>query len=133
MTELRQVSVVGSAALAENLGVLGIAEAAPWDLFLELGDRRYSSTGDDLFESLTSLRYALEGDGLLICVEGARADVYPSGMSRQMGGGRRAYRHVAGRRPSRADLVDVFDATPCEEVVGVDAQLASITQLRASG
>ena len=91
------------------------------------------ATGVDLFDSLTGLRDALEAEGLLICIEGARADVYPSGMSRQMGGGRRAYRHVSGRRPERADLVDIFDATCCGDVVSVDEQLASVRRLRAGG
>ena len=130
MSESREVSVLGPDIAC---GVLIIADRAPWDLALELGDRRYAVTGLDLFDSLTSLRGALEAEGILICIEGARADVYPSGMSRQMGGGRRAYRHVPGRRPDRSDLVDIFDATCCSGVVSVDDQLASVRRLRAGG
>jgi hypothetical protein len=78
MSESREVSVLGSEV---ERGVLTIALAEPWDLTLDLGERRYSASGLDLFDSLTSLRGALEADGLLICIEGARADVYPSGMS----------------------------------------------------
>jgi hypothetical protein len=130
MSESREVSVWG---LEVERGVLTIADEAPWDLALELGERRYAASGADLFDSLTSLRGALEVEGRLICIEGARADVYPSGMSRQMGGGRRAYRHVPGRRPDRSDLVDIFDATCCDDVVSVDDQLASVKRLRAGG
>ncbi len=97
------------------------------------GGRMTSRADASGFDSLTSPRGALKAEGLLICIEDARADVYPSGMSRQMGGGRRAYRHVSGRRPDRADLVDIFDAACCHDVVSVDDQLASVRRPRASG
>lgn len=129
MSESREVLVLGSEL---EPGVLTIAASEPWDLTLELGERRYAVCGADLFDSLTSLRGALEADGLLICVEGACADVYPSGMSRQMAGGRRAYRHVSGRRPDRTDLVDIFDSACCHAVVSVEEQLASVRRLRSS-
>ncbi len=109
---------------------LEIGDVSPWRLRLECGDDEYSSEGLDLFESLTSLRLQLESGGLLLCVNGARADVYPSGMSRQMAGGRMAYQLARGRRPGREDLVDIFDAACCDWVVGVDEQLASVRKLR---
>jgi hypothetical protein len=130
MSESREISVRGPGI---ELGVLTIADRAPWELVLELGERRFAVTGVDLFDSLTKLRRALEAEGRLICIEGARGDVYPSGMSRQMGGGRLAYRHVSGHRPDRSNLVDIFDATCCQDVVGLEDQIASVKRLRAGG
>ena len=129
VTEVRDVQVHGS----EARGRLTIEDASPWQLRLECGGIQYSSEGLDLFESLTSLRRQLEADGLALCVEGARSDVFPSGMSRQMSGGRMAYRIVRGRRSGPDDVVDVFDPTCCDSVVGVDEQLAAVRALRESG
>jgi hypothetical protein len=130
MSESREVSFLGSKA---ERGLLIIADSEPWTLSADVGGDRYVASGFDLFDSLTKLRRALEADGLLICIQGARADVHPSGMSRQMGGGRRAYRHVSGRRPGVADLVDIFDAADCKEVVSVENQFLSIKRLRSDG
>jgi hypothetical protein len=38
-----------------------------------------------MFEALVRLRRQLEPDGLMIAVQGARRDTYPSGMARDMG------------------------------------------------
>jgi hypothetical protein len=65
-----------------------------------------------------------------ICCLGARPDVFPSGMSSQMSGGRKAYRHHLGRRPTREDLVDVFDPASCEDVVTIDEQERTVRSLR---
>ncbi|HSS97469.1 MAG TPA: hypothetical protein VLK33_10585 [Terriglobales bacterium] len=62
----------------------------------------------DLFESFISLRKELEGVGIQLLCAGARSDVFPSGMSRDMGGGRKAYITKLGCSPTRADLVDIF-------------------------
>jgi hypothetical protein len=40
--------------------------------------------GDDLFECLINARLELESRGLLLCCQGCRPDVFPSGMHRQM-------------------------------------------------
>jgi hypothetical protein len=129
MSEFREVSVLGA---DRQPGALTIGGDSPCELILDVGGRTYRSHGLDWFDSLQQLRAALERDGLLICVEGARGDVFPSGMSRQMGDGRRAYRHVLGRRPERTDLVDVFGTTCCDDVVSIAEQHESIRRLRAS-
>jgi hypothetical protein len=110
-------------------GVLAVTFNPPELTFL-LGSSSYSAAGYDLFDALTTLRRSLESDGWLICCAGASRDVYPSGMSRQMSGGRAAYRHVTGRQPGQADLVDILDAVDPVEVVGVDAQLDSVRRFR---
>ena len=42
----------------------------------------YTVTGPDMFEALVGVRRQLEPDGLMIAVQGARRDTYPSGMAR---------------------------------------------------
>jgi hypothetical protein len=92
---------------------------------LKWSDGRAEETlGNDLFDCLCLLRERLEPDGWLIMCEGARVDVYPSGMSREMGAGRRAYVLRLGEHADRNDLVDIFAATKV-------AQLASVRDQRA--
>lgn len=69
----------------------------------------------------------------MLCVEGARGDVFPPGMARQMSGGRQACRIVRGRRPEREHLVDIFDHTCCDEVVTVNDQVGLGRRLRGPG
>jgi len=52
----------------------------------------------------------------------ARLDVWPSGMGRDMGDGRKAYIHRLDRASSRDDLVDIFDPCKLEEVASVEEQ-----------
>jgi hypothetical protein len=109
---------------------LEISLEAPWLLKLVCDDEVFEAQEFDVFESLIAIRRQLEPMNWVLCCAGARADVWPSGMSRDMGGGRRAYVHVAGRRPSFEDLVDIFDPADCGDVVSVDAQKLSIKELR---
>ncbi len=85
------------------------------------GEKRLARKGD-LFSSLTDIRKELEKDNLFILCEGSRRDVAPSGMSRQMGGGRRSYRLALGRQALRSDLVDIFDPINESEVSTVAEQ-----------
>lgn len=63
-------------------------------------------TGSDLFNCLHGLRQVLEAEGLLLCCQGARPDVFPSGMDRQMGEARHA--HVLGLEARQEESVDIF-------------------------
>jgi hypothetical protein len=76
------------------------------------------------------LREQLEDTGRLLCCQRARPDVYPSGMSAQMSGGRLAYRHHAGRRPTADDLVFILYAADCTDVVSVEQQREAVRRLR---
>src|SRR4051812_1204472 len=64
---------------------------------------------DDLFEALRRLRTLLEQDGFRLLCNGSRIDVSPSGMSRGMSGGRKAYVLRLGVPGELADLVDIFE------------------------
>ena len=119
MDKRRQLDVRGSDG-THSVDVT-IATEPPWRVGLEFPDGRLEhAEGQDLFAALQALRRRLQDAGMVLCCQGARPDVFPSGMSRQMGGGRRAYRHRAGRPPTIEDLVDIFDPADCNDVVTVN-------------
>jgi hypothetical protein len=89
---------------------------------VELG--AYHAREADLFECLRTIRRELEPTGVRLCCNGARVDVWPSGMARDMGGGRHAYILRMGRQAQRSDLVSIFDPAPVEAVGDVDDQEA---------
>jgi hypothetical protein len=92
--------------------------------------RVFQSSGALLIVALSALRRELESASYLICVQGARFDVYPSGLTSQMNGGRFAYVHFRNRRSFRSDLVDILAPALPEEVTTVKAQIASIRSIR---
>ena len=81
---------------------------------------------DDAFEALCLIREELEPYGWRIGVAGAQADVWPSGMARDQGGGQRAYRLTAERV---GDLVDTFEPVPPDTVTTVALQRAETDRL----
>jgi hypothetical protein len=100
-----------------------VLPASLWTLTvreIELNSQTFS--GRDLFEAMIELRRALEATGALLLCAGARPEVFPSGMSRGMGGGRKAYVTRLGQPARRADLVDIFEAAEVNAVDTVDAQ-----------
>jgi hypothetical protein len=126
--ESRRLAVTGSAT--KRSVVLTFSTCHPWRLRAVFDDGAAWDVEDsDLFECLIQVRKRLEGEGALICCEGARRDVFPSGMARQMGGARRAYRLVSDRAAESPTLVDIFAPTPCDAVVGVSEQTESVRKL----
>jgi hypothetical protein len=81
------------------------------------------TVGPDQFECLLQLRNEVEPLGYRILVNGARRNVWPSGMGRDMGGGRKAFVLVLGV-PGRPDLVDIFEPAPESEIARVEDQRA---------
>ncbi len=128
MSERRQVRVSGPDG--ERAIEARIATEPPWSLSLDLGEGQVvKAEAADLFAALEAIRQQLERSGLRVCCQGAQADVFPSGMARQMAGGRRAYRLRSGRRPTREDLVDIFDPAECGDVVTVEKQYETVERL----
>jgi hypothetical protein len=81
---------------------------------------------DDAFEALCAIRDRLEPDGWRVGLRGALADVWPSGMARDQGGGLRAYRLT----PTGAgDVVATFDPVDPSEVVTLAEQRAETDRL----
>jgi len=76
--------------------------------------------GEDLFEALIGLRIALERMGCRLLCAGARADVYPSGMARDLGSARKAYILRIGF--PGVDLIDIFTSAAPELIGTVEEQ-----------
>ncbi|MFI9561588.1 hypothetical protein [Nonomuraea endophytica] len=68
-----------------------------------------SAASVDLFDCLAIIRQDLESDGWLLLCNGARRDVYPSPMQRQMARGRYAYLHMQPRTSNSPPHVDIFE------------------------
>jgi len=97
------------------------------------GDRQYTleleipnlglhrTDGPDQFECLVRARDDLEPQGFRFLVNGARRNVWPSGMARDMGGGRKAYVLVLGQ-PGRPELVDIFEPADETQISSVQEQ-----------
>ena len=92
-------------------------------LTLQFDDCEIASVSDvGFFDALCEIRGKLERQGLILWCNGAREDVYPSGMSRNMGAGDLAFRLEMGRPSVRSDLVDILEI-PSEGVcVSIDEQ-----------
>ena len=101
---------------------LKVSIAPPWTLsFVGLSMRLSDIAASDLFDGLCMIRKQLETFGAQISCAGARLDVFPSGMSRSMSGGRKAYITRFGAPALQGDLIDIFD--PAEpDLVGTVAQ-----------
>lgn len=114
--------------LVDNKGdhrtcTLKISEEEPWSIKIESTEfEERNFQGDDLFDCLMKLREYLDEKNYLLLCNGARIDVYPSGMSRDMSDGRLAYIAKIGMSPSRDDLVDIFEPTSQEHVGTVEQQ-----------
>jgi hypothetical protein len=94
-----------------------VAQHPEWKLVLSgEGFRGREFSGGDLFDALTSLRVALEELDIQLLCNGARPDVFPSGMSRDMSGGRKAYVTKLGCPALRTDMVDIFDYADAQSV-----------------
>ncbi|MDQ2587962.1 hypothetical protein CKY47_29105 [Saccharothrix yanglingensis] len=74
----------------------------------------FTATGPDMFEALLRLRRQLEPYGYAVAVQGARRDVWSSGMARDMGGGMKAYVMRPGKEATTSDLVQTLDDAPVE-------------------
>lgn len=95
----------------------------PWWIRLKIkGQEDKEFHGADLFECLCQVRLALESANCLVLCNGARIDVYPSRMSREMGGGRKAYVLKMEKQTQHEDLIDIFDPAPKDLIAPVVTQ-----------
>jgi hypothetical protein len=106
-----------------------IASEAPATIVFDAPAWSESIAGVDLFDCLLQLRAILESRGYLICCQGARRNVGPSGLTRQMSNGRLAYALSSGRVVSDEDLVDIFAPAPCDQVTTVADQKQYVMEL----
>ena len=88
--------------------------------------------GVDLFDALNNLRLFLESEGWLLICTGSRIDAYPSGMSRQMSNGRKAYLHEMNVKPEKKSVVDIFTNAPLEKIGTINEQNKYMEEWRNS-
>jgi hypothetical protein len=105
-----------------------VAEKSPWQLHYTGPDGvTHHAEDTDLYRALQLMRQHLEKEGTQLLCAGARPDVVPSGMSRSIGGGRKAYVIRMGVPANNiADLVDIFDDARSELVGSVGQQRAFV-------
>lgn len=68
-----------------------------------------SATDRDFFECLIKIRIILLQRGFYVLCNGARKDVYPSGMQRDMGKAIKAYQMKLGQDVQSSDKVRIFE------------------------
>ncbi|MGD9584853.1 MAG: hypothetical protein AB7V26_14445 [Lysobacterales bacterium] len=108
---------------AIRVDIQQIGEMGLWSLkVLDMAMAGRSYVGDDLFEAMIELRKDLEQGGSALLCAGARQDVFPSGMSRSMSDGRKAYVTRIGEPANRSDLIDIFSYSPSPTVGTVQQQ-----------
>lgn len=120
MSEIAQLTAV------DSVGVLRpvlLRPGEPSVTRMELvGQGMFGSVDDDYLSRLLAVRAYLEERGQLLCCQGARPDVWPSGMLRQFENGRRAYVLDHDQRGGELETVDIFAPAPAEVVVSVVEQ-----------
>lgn len=106
-------------------------ERGSWIVEVEAADvGQVEARADDAFEALCVVREQLESAGWRIGVAGAQREVWPSGMSRDQGGGLVAYRMTA---EGAAGMVDTFEPVDPATVATVAEQRSGIERLLEEG
>ncbi|HYP29482.1 MAG TPA: hypothetical protein VE262_22415 [Blastocatellia bacterium] len=91
-------------------------------LTLRYSDKELIAEEDDYFDALCSIRRRLETVGMRPLCYGASKNVFPSGMSRDMGQGLIAYRMSVGQPARMVDMVSIFETGPDVEPASVEEQ-----------
>ncbi|GAA4179348.1 hypothetical protein GCM10022252_00720 [Streptosporangium oxazolinicum] len=122
MTDRVTLTTINSSGLRGHV-TLEIPDRPPLTVMVAHEKRpAWEVHGVDLFECLIEIRKDLESKGILLCCQGARPDVFPSGMARQMGDGRFAYHLRRDRKITSEDMVDIFSPAEPSEVVSIEDQ-----------
>ena len=100
-------------------------------IFSGAGFQEQKFSSSDQFGALMLLRLELEKINVQLLCNGARRDVFPSGMGRDMGGGN-GYLMKLGCRASSADLVGIFEYSDDPSLGSVAEQLAFRKEWRES-
>jgi hypothetical protein len=85
--------------------------------------KKFTTVNSDLFECLVDLRQELAKYSYRPLCNGARKDVYPSRMCREMAGGISAYIMRFGQPAKLEDIVDIFDYSEPSLIASVEEQL----------
>jgi hypothetical protein len=104
-------------------GLVEFSLSPPWVIeFTCSNTPKIIFSDNDLFECLIQLRQKMVQKSCIPLCNGARRDVYPSRMSREMGGGIMGYVHQLNKHPTNDDLVNIFDYAEPNILVSVDEQ-----------
>ncbi|MFJ8312804.1 MULTISPECIES: hypothetical protein [unclassified Streptomyces] len=106
---------------------LELSDQMPTTLRMSVADSVWQEfQASNWFNCLIEARLSLESEGILLCCQGARPDVFPSGMLQQMNLGRFAYHLKSGMPISEDDVVDIFAAADISEVASVEDQRIAV-------
>lgn len=97
-------------------------------LWLECDGKQWESCGSDFFEAFCDIRRQIANEGWIPNCYGASRSVMPSGMSRRMDGGTKAYKLKRGHQARSEDLVHIFDTGPDIDPASVGEQAAFYEQ-----
>jgi hypothetical protein len=89
-----------------------------------LDGRSAEESAFDFFSAFQAARRSFEAEGFRFLCYGASLNVWPSGMLRDMGVGRKGYKLIEGRNTTFDDLVSIFDSGDDVIPSTVDEQLA---------
>lgn len=102
------------------------------ELSMQIEEERFSAIEDDDFGAFCLVRRQLEARGWLVLCNGSSRNVFPSPMSRDMGGGVMAFVLTIGKPASMENLVHIFERTIRIDPVTVDEQERFYEQWLAS-
>lgn len=88
----------------------------PWQLQLATGDQHWTGTGHHVFAAVRDLMADLDEDLARIGVNGARPNVWASGMLADMGDGKSVYLLPTAWTPERPPTVPTLAPAPLTEV-----------------
>ncbi|WP_344117673.1 hypothetical protein [Streptomyces blastmyceticus] len=120
MTTDVPMSVLGPGGVEETWLLLLEESEIPGITLKSCDGWAWSADGDDIFEAMSRIRLQIEPLGYQLLCNGARIDAFPSGMSRDMWGGRVLYILKPGRAAYRR--VSIFDRAEPASVGTVAAQ-----------
>ncbi|MFJ8473660.1 hypothetical protein [Kitasatospora sp. NPDC094011] len=124
-TEEIGLQTIDTAGLVRHVGIY-LGDPSTALIALHDAGSRTEFSGADYLDCLTQVRRQLERDGRLLCCQGARPNVHPSGQLRQFTNGRQAYVRPAEPSGEAPETVDIFAPAPPEDIVNLDDQRAAI-------
>ncbi len=123
-SEVRLLQAVHRSGAGEPVSVtVSVSTSPPTLVATVAGEALDPLTGSDVRHCLINLRRSLEARGLLLCCQGGRLNVWPSGMLRDWTLGQQAYVLARPMTGDGYEVVDVLDPAPSEQAVTVDEQI----------
>jgi hypothetical protein len=120
--EKHEVRLISESGESINAVLAYDDDLEPCVLALRFTGKEITASEDDFFEALCAIRRQLESEGLQPHCYGASRNVFPSTMSRETGGGLKAYKLTLGNAAKMNDIVFIFDSGPDVEPVTVTEQ-----------